>query len=150
MGGSLRSTYNEAALSKLTDDDELLHRQVHPSFVRDGRASSQAFRPTPKDSGRLSVDRGALRSAEESHLRYTTDLGLSSAGTWAVAVGECSACDLPVEAEPLVEPPPNPAHAAVVFTGLSRGQCEAKGTKLARAANERGCIHPPAKERVES
>jgi hypothetical protein len=38
--------------SPLADDDELLFRQVHPSFVRNGRPSSQAFRPMPKGEGK--------------------------------------------------------------------------------------------------
>ena len=33
----------------------LLLRQIHPSFVQDGRVTSQAFRPTPKDESLLSV-----------------------------------------------------------------------------------------------
>lgn len=47
----------------LTDDDELPLRQAHPSFVRDGRPSGQAIRPTPRDAGKLSVARGALTTA---------------------------------------------------------------------------------------
>jgi len=38
-------------LEPLDDGDELLFRQVHPSFIRDGRPSGQAFRPTKKDDG---------------------------------------------------------------------------------------------------
>jgi hypothetical protein len=51
----------------LADDEELLFRQVHPSFVRDGRPSSQAFRPTPKDDRKLSVARGALTTPAASY-----------------------------------------------------------------------------------
>jgi len=37
------------------NDSTLLHRQVNPAFVQSGRVTSQAFKPTPKDQGLLSV-----------------------------------------------------------------------------------------------
>lgn len=37
----------------LQDTEEELFRLVHPSFVHDGRVSSQALRPTPKDQNLL-------------------------------------------------------------------------------------------------
>ena len=37
------------------NDDTLLYHQVHPSWIVDGGISWQAFRPTPKDEGLLSV-----------------------------------------------------------------------------------------------
>lgn len=40
----------------LSDAGELLHRQVHPNWIRDGRITSQAFRPTKKDDNKLSID----------------------------------------------------------------------------------------------
>ena len=80
-----------SASTPLSDDEELLFRQVHPSFVRDGRPSSQAFRPTAKDEGKLSVARGSLTTPAGAFEVHTTGLGLPSAGTWAVTVGECDA-----------------------------------------------------------
>jgi hypothetical protein len=65
----------------LTDDGELLYRQVHPSFVRDGRPTSQAFRPTPKDENKLSVARGSLTTEKAAYEHHTVALGLGSAGT---------------------------------------------------------------------
>ena len=44
---------------RLIELSELLHRQVHPSFLaEDGRPSRMAFEPTRKDEGYLSVSRG--------------------------------------------------------------------------------------------
>lgn len=129
----------------LTDSDELLFRQVHPAWVRDGRPSSQAFRPTAKDNSRLSVARGALTTAQAAYEHHTTRLGFQSAGTWAVAVGECRGLSLPVEADPITEAsgqPPDPAHAVIQFLGLSKAQVEAKGAKLARFASARGRLYP--------
>lgn len=79
----------------LTDGDELLHRQVHPSFLQQGPVGSQAFRPTTKDQGQLSVSRGAMATAAEAFLLYTTELNLPSGGVWSVSVAECGAQDLP-------------------------------------------------------
>jgi len=130
----------------LSDDEELLFRQVHPSFVRDGRPSSQAFRPTPKDAGRLSVARGSLTTASAACELFTGQLGLPSAGTWGVTVGECREQALNVLPDPLQSPPDeidDPAHAVVDFTPHSKSQAEGKGARLARKAVERGRLHPP-------
>ena len=51
-------------LSRMTDSTMLL-RQIHPAFVQADQATSQAFRPTPKDDGKLSVyDGDKIRSRE--------------------------------------------------------------------------------------
>jgi hypothetical protein len=132
---------------KTLSDDELLFRQVNPGWVRDGRVSSQAFRPTPKDAGLLSVDRASLATAESSFLLFTESLRLPSAGTWAVTVHECSAQGLPVIEDPLTCPPEaaaNPAHAVISYKGVSsNSQVESKGQKLARCAHARGRLFPP-------
>jgi hypothetical protein len=131
---------------ELDDGDELLFRQVHPSFVRDGRPSSQAFRPTPKDEGRLSVARSSLTTASEAFELYAKGRGLPSVGTWAVTVGECNEQGLKAFADPLTAPPekiPDPAHAIIDFTPHSKSQAEARGMRLARKAVDRGRLHPP-------
>jgi hypothetical protein len=130
----------------LSDDEELLFRQVHPSFVRDGRPSSQAFRPTAKDEGKLSVARGSLTTPAAAFALYLDGLGHPSAGTWAVAVGECREQSLNVFPDPLTSPPEkvaDPAHAIVDFAPHTKSQAEAKGARLARKAIERGKMHPP-------
>ncbi len=130
----------------LADAAELLYRQVHPSFVRDGRPSSQAFRPTPKDESKVSVARSTLTTAEAAFRHFTEALGLASAGTWGVTVGECAQQGLPVRSDPLTSPPAavaDPAHAVIDFEGISKSQAEAKATRLTRLAVARGRIHPP-------
>ena len=39
--------------------ETLLHRMVHPTWLQNGLPTSQTFRPTPKDAGRLSVYDGS-------------------------------------------------------------------------------------------
>lgn len=119
-------------------DDELLHRQVHPSFLEAGRPSSSAFAPSKKDAGRLSVDRSSMVSARDSFEAFTS-AGFVSAGVWDVAVGECRELGLAVEHDPVKEPYENPAHSFVDFRPLSRSQQRSKAQLLARAAAAREC-----------
>ncbi len=65
--------------------DTLLLRQIHPSFIQDGRVTSQAFRPTPKDELLLSVDDGDRVGAEASWKRFTANPACKSAGVQAVS-----------------------------------------------------------------
>jgi len=67
---------------------DLVYRQVHPSHAPEGVPSSQAFNPTPKDEGQLSVDDSRVFTAEESWDHFTRNLGFQSAGTWAVSIEE--------------------------------------------------------------
>jgi hypothetical protein len=120
--------------------EELLHRQVHPNFVLAGRVSSQAFIPTPKDEGKLSVDLGSLTTPQAALARYRGE-GRASAGVWSITVGECSSLGLPTVPDPITGEHPNPAHAYVDFQGLSKADTRAKGQLLARAAHARGMQH---------
>lgn len=133
-----------SAGEELEDAEELLFRQVHPSFVRDGRVGSQAFRPTPKDQRLLSVARASLTSAEAAYELHTGCNQLASAGTWAITVGECAEQGLAVRPDAVQEEPcPDPAHAVIDFTSLSNSKVEAHGVRLARRANDRARLHPP-------
>ena len=76
--------------TRLTDPGEVLFRQVHPSWVHDGVPTSQAFTPTPKDEGELSIARGSRTTAEAAYKHYTTVQKFASAGTWAVTVSEAN------------------------------------------------------------
>jgi hypothetical protein len=133
---------------RLTDAEELLYRQVHPSWMRDGRVSSQAFTPTKKDQGQLSTARSAMTSPKGAFRLHTEGRGLPSAGTWAVSVAECEAFELRVFHAPTTCPPEpvaDPAHAIVDFSTLeSNSRKDAMGAKLAQRARERGCLFAPA------
>jgi hypothetical protein len=124
---------------RLEDVGELLYRQVHPTWVEDGVPSSQAFAPTRKDKGKLSIARGRLVTAEDAYRHYTDVLGLSSAGTWAVMVGEARTTTLESFAEPLHD---DPAHGYVDFRELGRREAERKAKLLLPHAVDRGRLHP--------
>ena len=114
----------------------LLLRQIHPSFVQQGRVTSQAFRPTPKDEMKLSVYDGDQMTPEEAFEHFTSVLEQQSVGELAVTVSECESLDLKVEADP----EPFPEHAIIDFTGLGRKVVESKGKKLKSIADARGWL----------
>lgn len=115
----------------------LLLRQIHPSFVQAGFATSQAFRPTPKDQSKLSVYDGDQIGAEASWLHYTTQLQLKSIGTMAVMIAECAAENLPAQADPK----PFPEHAVIDFSELTDKECRARSKRLQAKALARGWLH---------
>ncbi|MBI5015494.1 MAG: hypothetical protein HZB55_08375 [Deltaproteobacteria bacterium] len=112
----------------------LLLRQVHPSWVQQGRATSQVFKPTPKDEKRLSVYDGDQVSAERAWHHYTDLLGHASMGVMAVTVGECQRQGLPVAADPT----PFPEHVLIDFTGLAENPINRKAKQLKAMAEARG------------
>jgi hypothetical protein len=128
----------------LSDVQELLLRQVHPSWLEEEIPSLQAFGPTTKDERMLSVDRGSLRSPEEAFLHHTQELGLKSAGTWAVTVGEVVNAGLSSRGDPIDG---DPAHSFVDFRGCSRRDKQTKAAVLLARACARGRLHPAVRDR---
>jgi hypothetical protein len=121
------------------DRAELLYRQVHPSWIADGIPSSQAFNPTKKDKGKLSIALGSKTTAEGAFLHHVDVLGFASTGTWAITVGEASDAGRNAFEEPLDD---DPAHGFVDFQGLTRGAAERAAKILVARACVRGCLHP--------
>jgi hypothetical protein len=115
-------------------DDRLLLRQIHPSWLQNNRVTSQALKPTPKDSGKLSVYDGDMITAEDAWHHYTEKQRLRSIGVLAVSGCECNSLELPV----LADPEPFPEHVVVNFTGISRSQIERKAKTLTKFARMRG------------
>ena len=114
----------------------LLLRQLHPAFIKLGRPTSAAFRPTPKDEHKLSVYDGDMITPSAAFAHYR-GRKLDSKGVMGVTVGECEAQDLPARPSPIEFP----EHAEIDFTGLGGNQCDKKGKKLRDAAESRGWLH---------
>lgn len=129
----------EERRTRLTDPDEVLFRQVHPSWVDDGVPTSQAFTPTPKDEGELSIALGSLTTAEAAFKHHTTVLKFASAGTWAVTVGEADDAGLESFDD---DQPDLLAHGFVDFRGLGRKEAKRRGMLLAASARARGRLYP--------
>ena len=118
------------------NDDTLLYRQVHPNFIVHGNVSRQAFRPTPKDNGLLSVYDGDKIDPESSWNHYRRNLGLASVGVLGVSVAECNDLELPTRPDPTEYP----EHVVIDFTGLNGSQTRRKAGRLRAAANARGWL----------
>ena len=133
---------------RLTEKDELLFRQVHPSWFDAGQPSSIAFRPSTTDPC-PSVDRQAKTNAATAFVLFTTPKpnGFSgtSDGVWAVSVEEVDAAGVSAWEDPVratQQTPPNDAHAAIHFDGLGSKR-EAKAARALKVwANKRGRRHP--------
>lgn len=121
------------------NDSTLLLRQVHPSFVQDGFASSVAFRPNTFDKGLMTVYDGDLVSAEGSWLHYTTVSNRSSAGVVGLTVQECTAEELTARPDPV----PFLEHAVVDFTKVEEKSWRSKSKKLQAKAMLRGWLYQP-------
>lgn len=115
-------------------DDTLLLRQVNPVWIQAGHITSQVFRPTPKDSKRLSVYDGDQISAEDAWRHYCKNPRVSSIGVMAVTVAECDQQDLPVTPDPA----PFPEHVVIKFDDYTNSQIRTKAKLLTQAAEERG------------
>ena len=86
------------------EEESLLHRQIHPSFVVNDIVSNQAFienkfilssgafMPTEKDTDKLSVYNGDKFSAKESFEHYITDY--TSCGVLSTTIQEVKSISL--------------------------------------------------------
>lgn len=104
--------------------------------MQNGRPTSQAFRPTPKDGNRLSVDDGSKIDARASWERFTGTLGFASVGVLAVTYAECSEQELPV----IADAKPYPEHCFIDFSGAPKKAAEKKAKFLAFHAVQRGWL----------
>ena len=118
------------------NSDTLLLRQIHSSFVQQGRVTSQAFRPTPKDEHKLSMYDGDQISAERSYRHYTESIGFASAGVLGVTVAECRELELAV----VPNPEPFPEHVLVDYSAFDRNVVETKAKLLKAKAESRGWL----------
>jgi hypothetical protein len=118
-------------------NDTLLLRQIHPRFIQNGRVTSQAFRPTPKDKKKLSVYDGDMIDPEAAYRHYTEELKLSSTGVMAVSVEECNEIGL----TPQPDPEPFPEHAVIDFSALGESAIKSKGKLLKNKAVARGWLY---------
>jgi len=115
-------------------DATLLHRQINPSWVQQGRVTSQAFRPTPKDQKKLSVYDGDQITAELAWEHFTSQLHLLSVGVLAITVSECRSSSLLITPDPA----PYPEHVVVDFSAHAENTILKIGKQLRNRAESRG------------
>lgn len=117
-------------------DSTLLLRQINPNFVQNGRITSQAFRPTPKDEQCLSVYDGDMIEPESAYDHFTQTLKFKSCGIMGVTVSECTKHQLEVRSDP----EPFPEHAIIDFSEYSKKDTEKKAKLLKHVAQMRGWL----------
>ncbi len=100
------------------------------NFIQNGRPTTQAFRPTPKDESQLSVYDGDKIQPQASWRHYTDVLKRNSAGVMAVTNAECSAQSLSV----IADGEPFPEHCSIDFSNLTKSAIEKAAKVLAACA----------------
>jgi hypothetical protein len=104
------------------NEQTLLLRQIHPSFIQAGRVTSQAFRPTPKDENRLSMYNGDRITPEASWYHFTSTPACQSSGVMAASKGQFEELALTV----IPDGTPFPEHVSIDFSAFSKGEIEKK------------------------
>lgn len=132
----------------LTDEAELLNRQVHPRQHDAAKGALRtAFTPSERHQGLLSTLRGRV-APDEAHRRHRI-AELESVGTWPVEVGHAASHQLTCLDDGGVGGLPQD-HASIDFNGipprddLSQKALVAQAArKLAERANEIGPLYIP-------
>ena len=128
----------------LTDQKEVLFRQIHPNSYLDGRPASDRFRPQPSDDGLMSVDKESMTTAEASNLLFTSS-GSQSAAVFGVSVEEFSSESLNCSDDPLEavgDRLANPAHAVVDYNSIDYKKWKNISKRLTQKAIARGRLYP--------
>lgn len=121
----------------LQDEATVLYRQIHPSWVQGDTITSQAFKPTPKDSGQLSTRQASKLSAEDAYVAHTAEEGLRSVGTYQVTAGEVASVRLRSIDDSGVSNRPN-GHAYIDCRNRSNRQIEKAAKVLRTQAMQHG------------
>ena len=118
------------------NDATLLYRQIPPEHVQNGRVTSLAFRPMPKDEQKLSMYDGDKLSPRAAH-RHFIEHKCRSIGVLGVTVLECKIKELPV----LPDYETHPYHVLVDFSGKSTNQVKRMAEYLKEMAIARGWLY---------
>lgn len=133
-----------SADTKLTVGSEVLFRQIHPKFFEKGEPASNRFMPSASDENKLSLDRGSMVTAAESHANYTAG-GLESAAVYGVDVSEFAGESIACHSDPVVPTSgvaANPAHAIADYSSHVAKAHKIIAVRLKRLAMTRGRLHP--------
>lgn len=122
----------------LDEGPEWLWRQVHPNFVSGDLVSAEAFVGTPEARSEVSTVRSSVRTAEQAFVYHTTDLGLASAGSWAVSVDEVKATGSRAIDDAECDGVETPGHSYVDMRGLEKSDRRIARASLAKRATDRG------------
>lgn len=128
----------------LTDNNEVLYRQIHPDLLDGDVPASSNFVPKPSDNNELSVDRSSITTADAAFTLYTSG-GYRSVAVYGVTVGEFHGEGIPCREDPVPQTPStraNPAHAVADFTEHTANQQKKVAKRLKQKAIARGKLYP--------
>ena len=114
-----------------------LYRQIHPSWITNGRIGSHAFVPSAKDSGMLSVYDGEQFAAIQAWTHYTTVLNHASAGVCSLTAAEAGSVKLSSRMDE-TGPGKFPGHAVIDFNSEAKSRWKTLGKQLRDFAVARG------------
>lgn len=118
------------------NDNTLLYRQISPEHVQNGRVTSLAFRPMPKDEKKLSVYDGDKLSPEESYNHFV-GCKCRSVGVLGVEKQECIEEGLHV----LEDYETHPYHVLIDFSGKTNNQVRRAAEHLKEKAITRDWLY---------
>jgi hypothetical protein len=122
------------------NNETLLFRQVNPTWVQQGKITSQVFRPTPKDKKQLSAYDGDQITAENSWMHFTNELCNSSVGVMGLTVGECQQQQL----NTIPDAKTYPEHVLIDFTTHdTEKKIKTISKQLRSFADSRGWLYQP-------
>ena len=130
-------------MSKLTDQTEVLYRQIHPDFFTDGAPSSDRFKPYSNDDGLMSTDRSSLTTPKDSHSLYVSQ-GKLSAAVYGISVQEFGNENIDCLSNPIFNTPgqaDNHAHALADYRQHDPRRYGNIAKRLKKLAMARGCLH---------
>lgn len=133
---------------QLTDEDEIFFRQIHPNFFDSGEPASNRFCPSKQDDNRMSGDRAAMVTAQQSHTNFIRS-GRKSAAVFGLTVREFGAEEIACYADPLEKTETeeaNPAHALADYSKHDERQQKLIAKRLKHRAMARGCLYAPTIE----
>lgn len=134
-----------ACEEELADEPaELLWRQVHPRYFQEGVVLAEGFVGPKPDTSQISIVRQASRTSEEAEDYHRRTLGLETAGTWAVSVGEVQGAEGRCIDDASCDDVTTPGHAYIDLRHLNRTQRKVARVVLATAATNRGSFSQAA------
>jgi hypothetical protein len=128
--------------SLMSDEDELVYRQITVHMMDGEQIATTAFGPMPSDNGMPSFSRSSLTNPQDARDWHTRNVPSPSLGVWALAVGEvleAGRYTIDDSGAPLV--PDNkraPAHCFVDYRGMLRLERKTLRGRLWFRAIERG------------
>ncbi|NTU49720.1 MAG: hypothetical protein HGA87_02290 [Desulfobulbaceae bacterium] len=122
------------------NNETLLYRQVNPTWIQQGKITSQVFRPTPKDKKKLSAYDGEQITAENSWRHFTNELSNSSVGVMGVTVDECQQQQL----NTISDAKTFPEHVLIDFAShVTKSEIVKTSKTLRSFADSRGWLYQP-------